>query len=170
MKHYVYIALIFSLMAFGKWYTDQAHTAGYNQAKSEYESALRKELNDQVANNQLLQLANDQLVLDLLNKQPEIKTVYETIEKKVNVYVKDNVACNLTRGGVWMRNQAGDPQQLQPGYHPALSESDSTRTSTITQRRAEEQIHRWGELYIDLSGKYKTLLSICESNKNKAVE
>jgi hypothetical protein len=164
MKHYAYIILILALLAFGKWYTDHAHDAGYNEAVASYESALRQELNDQVAKNVLLTAENSQLVTDLLNKQPEIRTVYKTIEKKVNVYVKENLACNLTRGAISLRNRAGDPEQLQPGYHPALSEAEAGRSSTITQRAAEQQVHEWGELYTGLSDRYLTLLNICENN------
>lgn len=170
MMHIAYIALIMAIMAFATWYTDTIKSAGQDQCKATYESKLRVKLNVQIAENTLLNDKNSQLVVDLLNKQPEIKTVYKTIEKKVNVYVKQNVACNLTRGGVWMRNLAGDPEQLQPGYHPALSESDAAKTSTITQRRAEEQAHKWGELYIGLWDQYKALLNVCENNKNKAVK
>lgn len=164
IKHYLYIALIFALLAFGKWYTDQAHDAGYAEAAAKYESALRKDLNDQVMENLRLTAENSQLVTDLLNKQPEIRTIYKTIEKKVNVYVKQNVDCNLTRGAILMRNLAGDPEQLQPGYHPALSEAEAGETSTVTQRAAESQLYEWGELYTGLSGQYETLLSICENN------
>jgi len=105
--------------------------------------------------------------MKLLNKKPEIKTVYKNIEKKVKVYVKDNAACNLTRGAVSLRNQAGDPEQLRPDYHPPLTENGATAASTITQRRAERQIHRWGELYIDLRANYLALLEICDKNNNR---
>lgn len=164
MKHYLYIALIFALLAFGKWYTDKIETAGQNACKATYESALRKDLNDQIAKNKVLTAENSQLVTDLLDKQPEIRTVYKTIEKKVNVYVKQNVACNLTRGAVGLRNRAGDPEQLQPGYHPALSEAEAGETSTATQREAEQQAHEWGKLYTGLSDRYLTLLNICDNN------
>lgn len=164
MRHWAYILLIIAIMAFGKWYTDQAHDAGYNEAKAKYESALRKDLNEQIIENQRLTSENSQLVTDLLNKKPKIRTVYKTIEKKVNVYVKQNVDCNLTRGAVLMRNRAGDPEQMQPGYHPALSEAEAGETSTITQRAAEGQLYEWGELFTGLSNRYETLLSICENN------
>ena len=164
IKNYLYIALIFALLAFGKWYTDQAHAAGYAEASVKYESALRKDLNEQIIENQRLAAENSQLVTDLLNKKPKIRTVYKTIEKKVNVYVKQNVACNLTRGAVGLRNRAGDPEQMQLGYHPALSEGDAAKTSTVTQRRAEKQHHDWGELYIGLWDQYQTLLNVCDNN------
>jgi len=169
-KHYAYIILILALLAFGKWYTDQAHSAGVNECTAHYEGTLRKELNDQVATNQALTDKNSQLVVDLLNKQPEIKTVYKTIEKKVNVYVKQNVACNLSRGAVSLRNSAGDPEQLQPGYHPSVSEAEASEASTVTQREAEQQAHEWGKLYTGLSDRYQTLLNVCENKNNKAVK
>ena len=170
IKHYLYIALIFALLLFGKWYTDHAHAAGYAEASYKYESALRADLNEQIVENLRLTTENSQLVTDLLNKQPEIRTVYKTIEKKVNVYVKQNVACNLTRGAVSLRNDAGDPEQLQPGYHPALSEAETGDPSTVTQREAEQQAHEWGELYTGLSDRYQTLLNVCENNNKKDVE
>jgi len=170
MKHYAYIALILALLAFAKWYSGQAHDAGVNECTAHYEGSLRKDLNAQVILNQSLAVKNSQLVTDLLNKQPEIQTVYKTIEKKVNVYVKQNVACNLTRGAVSLRNSAGDPEQLQPGYHPALSEAEAGETSTIEQREAESQFYEWGRLYIGLSDRYKALLNVCENNDKKAVE
>ena len=78
--------------------------------------------------------------------------------------VKENVACNLTLGAVGLRNRAGDPEQLQSGYHPALSEAEAGETSTVTQRKAEQQAHEWGELYTGLSDRYLTLLNICDNN------
>lgn len=163
-------AIILALIAFVKWGVDTIHDGGVNECTAHYETTLRIELNTQVTENNRLTDKNSQLVVDLLNKQPEIKIVYEEIEKKVEVYVKENVACNLTRGGASLRNLAGDPEQLRAGYHPALSESDTTRPSTITQRRAEEQTHEWGKLYYETKAKYITLLNVCENNKNKAVE
>lgn len=160
IKHYMYIGLIMALLAFGYWYTDQADQGGFNRCVASYESQLRKDLNEQINKAAELQASNDQLVLDLLNKQPEIRTVYKTIERKVNVYVKDNPDCNLTRGAVSLRNSAGDPEYLRPGYHPALSESDAGGPSTVTQRAAEQQIHEWGRLYNELSGRYKALLEV----------
>ena len=169
-KHFAYMILILALLAFGKWYTDKIETAGQDACKATYESALRKDLNDQIAKNKVLTAENSQLVTDLLDKQPEIRTVYKEIEKKVNVYVKQNVACNLTRGAVGLWNRAGDPEQLQSGYHPALSEAEAGETSTVTQREAGKQTHEWGELYTGLSDRYQTLLNVCENNNKKAVK
>lgn len=167
MIHYAYIALILAIIAFGKWYTGTIDEAGYNRCVASYESGLRKELNDQISENAALTEVNEKLVLDILNKKPVIETVYKTIEKKVNVYVADNAACNLTLGAVSLRNLAGDPEQLQPGYHPALSEAEASAASTISQRAAEEQVYQWGEQYNELSNRYQALLMVCDKNKER---
>lgn len=169
MIHLAYIVLIMAIMSFAVWYTDTIKEAGQDQCKATYETQLRADLNLQIQINDDIEAENNQLVLDLLNKQPEIRTVYKTIEKKVNVYVKQNAACNLTRGAVQLRNTAGDPEQLQPGYHRQLSETEAGEASTISQRTAERQTHLWGKQYNELSDRYQTLLNVCENN-NKAVE
>lgn len=168
MAHYAYIAVILALLAFITWYTDKADEGGYNRCVASYEAALRTELNESIASNAQLQEENNQLVLDLLNQQPEIRTVYQTIEKEVEVYVPINPTCNLTRGAVRLRNRAGDPEQLRTDYHPGLSEAEARSPSTITQREGERQTHEWGELYYELSTRYMTLLGVCENNNKNS--
>ena len=170
MKHYLYIGLILALLVFVKWYSDNQYDAGYNKAVATYESELRKDLNDQIAKSNNIQAENDKLVLDLLKKQSKTEIVYEEIEKKVEVYVKQNVSCNLTRGAVSLRSESADPEQLRTGFHPALSKDDSTATSTITQRAAEKQTHKWGKLYTKWRGNYQALLKVCKNHNNKAVK
>ena len=165
MTHVAYIALVLALLAFGKWYADQADEGGYNRCVASYESQLRIDLNDKIAENTALQSANDQLVVDLLNKKPEVETVYKTIEKKVEVYVKDNVACNLSLGAVELRNRAAKGEQLPNDPHSALPEAEAKTTSTITQRAAERHVYQWGKQYNELSDRYVTLLKICDKKQ-----
>jgi len=168
--NYAYIALILALLAFGKWYTDEIKTAGQNQCKAEYESQLRSELNDQVKIADNLQKKNSDLVVELINKQTKTKIIYREIEKKVNIYVKDNSACNLSRGAVQLRNTAADPEQLQKRYHPPISESDTREASSISQRTGERQIIEWGRLYSKVSTNYVALLRVCGVKMEKTPE
>lgn len=160
IKHYLYITLIFALLAFGKWYTDQAHAAGYNEAKAKYESALRKDLNDQIAKNNVLTAKNSQLVTDLLDKQPEIRTVYKTIEKKVNVYVKQNIACNLNYASYWLLNSAAQAEWMSEIDDTSIPDDKKREATSITQADTIGSCIGWAETYNNLAKRHDVLIDV----------
>lgn len=162
MIHIVYASIIAALIAFGVWYTERMHTSGYNQCTAEYESDLRQDLITSNAHIDRLERENNQLIKRLMEKQPEIQTIYKTIDREVVKYVPENPDCNLTRGAVRLRNIAGDPEQsASRDFYPDLSDDQAIEPSTITQQAGERQLHEWGAMYHELSGRYVALLEIC---------
>jgi hypothetical protein len=159
MKIYGYIAAGLIIIGFIVWYSDNQYDAGYNTAKAEYEESLRASQAAMIEETNRQQKMINVLTDKWLAEKKNVKTVYETIEKEVPVYVQDNRKCDLTRGAVSLLNQAGDPKQLQKDYHPPITHAESRTTSTITQRAQFKNCIRWGEQYNDLADRFDTLIN-----------
>ncbi len=146
------MAILAMIFAFAYWYTDQQYNAGYNAAKAEYADALELAVED---SNQKQTIINDITEKWLLTKD-QYKIVYETVIKEVPVYVKANPNCDLSRGAVGLLNRAGVPN----GEHPALTETEASTPSTITQRAQVNHCIKWAEQYNDVADRYSRLIDV----------
>lgn len=156
MKHYMYIAVIFALLAFVKWYSDRQYDAGYTAAGLECEVKLREANEKGEAERTHSQAAINALTTLWLDKSPEKEVIYEEITK----YVPDDNYCNLTRGAVRLFNESADPLKLQTSFHPTLTDETATERSTIGQREIIGACTRLGGNYYKTATQLVTLQKV----------
>lgn len=164
MKPYIYAGLVIAVMAFVYWWSSNQYDAGYTAAKAKYETDLRKAQSEHARQTKQKQDEIDSITKKWLEEQGKERIVYQTIEKKVNKYVKDSTACNFSRGAVWLHNKAwhssssGGMQE-----NTGLSEEEKQETSTVTKSQVIKKDIEYAEWCTSLENNYDTLLKAIDA-------
>lgn len=146
--------------------------AGYQIDQNGYQRALlelanSQKLADEAWRNILKQkqVKNDQLQMELLAEKNNIKTVEKRITKKVKIYVKNNSACNLSRGAVGLHNQAWGYSAAQGlPKNTYLPETKAQKTSTIRQQDLITKDIEYASWCEDLSVSFDKLVQAINEN------
>lgn len=165
MIKYAYALLILSLISFGVYYTKFVEEAGFNQCKAGYESQLRADLNLQITINDEINAKNRRLVTELINKQNKTRVIYKTIEKKVQVYVKDNAACNLNYATYWLLNSAAQAEWMSEIDDTSITDDKKREITSVTQSNTISTCIDWAEIYNDLSKRHDALIDALSTNE-----
>ncbi len=147
-----------ALTATARW-IDQG---GYNRANLEHEKAKAEA--DKLWQIKLdsASTRNDTLSAELYAETQNIKTVEKQIIKKVKIYVKNNVECNFSRGGVGVLNSAyGYPVATGMPKSAELLKAEAEETSTTGKQDFVNKVVEFGGWCLEIETRFDKLVKAC---------